>query len=116
MVTRLLFQPGWVHVGLRAAGVDPLTGNPKGKRREETVGTGLVQERLLTAQKEVSQTGTIDERLVLFHPVVDVLSTDEFIGPDGKRWLAIQDGYPRGIPGKPAEYVAVRVRRAKEKE
>ena len=73
--------------------------------------------------QETTPTGGIrDERLVMFAPTgtavagLDITAKDEFTGPDGRVWQCISDGIARGIPGRPPDYIAARVRRAKEKE
>ena len=73
--------------------------------------------------QETTPTGGIrDERLVMFAPTgtavagLDITAKDEFAGPDGRVWQCISDGIARGIPGRPPDYIAARVRRAKEKE
>ena len=90
---------------------------------EPIAGTGLVQEAYWTGMQETIPTGGIrDERLVMFAPTgvtvadLDITAKDEFLGPDGRVWQCISDGIARGIPGLPPDYIAARVRRAKEKE
>ena len=89
---------------------------------EDQPGRGLVQEALWTGNKEVTPTTVSDERVIMWAPELinimdlDIQANDEFIGPRGEVWQAVSDGRPRGIPGRPPEYVALRARRAREKE
>lgn len=116
----ILFQPGWTHKKhVPSAGENPLTGNPLPSTWQSHPGRGLLQEPLWTGFTETSAQGSRDERLVLFEPRAgmphEVGQEDEFVDPQGRVWLAITEGMPRGIPGQRPEYVAARVRRAKEK-
>lgn len=115
-VATVLFQPGWKH---RAPGEemhDPDTGEAFDSEPTETVGKGLVQQKLWTGMVETTSTGVVDERVVMFYPVVYVGADHEFISPTGEVWQAMAEGIPRGIPGHAPEYVAVLCRRAKEKD
>lgn len=115
----VLFQRGWVHCKRITGGVDPVTGNDKAGGVIEIPGAGLVQAPLWTGVEELSSKSTRDERLVMFLPdsgiVGAIADVDEMVSPEGHVWQCISDGMPRGIPGHPPEYTAVRVRRAKEK-
>ncbi|MFC3850076.1 hypothetical protein ACFORJ_07845 [Corynebacterium hansenii] len=116
----VLFQPGWIHRKRSGGNVDPVTGNDTAGTVMEIPGTGLVQAPLWTGVEEVSGNATRDERLVMFLPgsgvVGEINDVDEMVSPEGHVWQCISDGMPRGIPGHPPEYTAVRVRRAKEKK
>ena len=118
----VLFQPGWVLRQPTTGAQDPITREPIPGPPVLIEGTGLLQERLFTATQETTSTGVTDERLVLFTPrngltgVLEIQAHDEFTDPQGRRWHAMTNGYPRGIPGKPPEYIAVRVRRVKEND
>ena len=113
----VLFQPGWVAVTAGApGGVDQWTGEAFPAEQEETQGRGLVQAPLWSGFMEATESTVVDERLVMFAPVVKVRPDDAFFSPTGECWQATTEGMPRGIPGKPAEYVAVRVRRAPERD
>ncbi len=115
MTATVLFQPGWVAVTTREPSEkDPYTGEYLPAEQVETPGRGLVQAPLWTGFAEVTETTVIDERLVMFAPVIKVRAQDAFYSPTGECWQATTEGMPRGIPGKPAEYVAVRVRHAPE--
>lgn len=123
MHSRVLFQPGWVLKKASAVREDLLTGNPITIDYQPIKGNGLLQEPHWAGTSETTnQGGVLDERLVMFAPAGQAVSTleitaqDEFIAPDKKVWQAITDGFARGIPGKEPEYIAARVRRAKEKE
>lgn len=116
----VLFQPGWVLRVRESAGIDPVTGNDAGVTVREVSGRGLVQAPLWTGFSEVTDKAVVDERLVMWCPrdgtVVPVNPQAEFVSPSGEVWLAITSGIWRGIPGSSPEYVAVRVRRAEEKD
>ncbi|ALA66924.1 hypothetical protein CLAC_03440 [Corynebacterium lactis RW2-5] len=116
----VLFQPGWVLRLRKPAGVDPVTGNDAGVNVREVPGRGLVQAPLWTGFSEVTDKALVDERLVMWCPLegpsVPVDSQAEFVSPSGEVWQAITSGIWRGIPGSSPEYVAVRVRRAEEKD
>lgn len=121
--SRVLFQPGWKLQKATTLREDLITGNPIAVEHEPVEGTGLVQEALWSGVSETTSTGGVrDERIVMFAPTnqpvsgIDITASDEFIAPDEKVWQAITDGFPRGIPGQEPEYIAVKVRRAKEKE
>lgn len=116
MVTAaVLFQPGWVAVTAGRPGeVDQLTGETLPAEQEETIGRGLLQAPLWTGFSEVTETTVVDERMVLFTPPIKMCAEDSFFSPEGECWQAITEGMPRGIPGQPPEYVAVRVRHAPE--
>lgn len=119
MVTAtVLFQPGWsVTTVVTSGGEDPDTGELLPAQKQTVHGRGVVQAPLWTGFQETTSDGGIrDERLVMFSPVVEVGADAEFLSPSGQCWQAITDGMPRGIPGQVPEYVAVRVRRAKEKD
>ena len=120
--SRLLFQPGWTLKKAKQVREDLITGNPIAVQYEPIPGDGLLQEPLWTGTSETTPQGVRDERLVMFAPTnkkvssIDVAAEDEFISPNKKVWQCITDGFHRGIPGEEPEYIAVRVRRAKEKE
>lgn len=118
MVTAtVLFQPGWVAVTAGKPGeVDQLTGEALPSEQKETTGRGLLQAPLWTGFSEVTETTVVDERMVLFAPPLKVRAEDSFFSPEGECWQAITEGMPRGIPGQPPEYVAVRVRHASERD
>lgn len=120
---KILFQPGWVlEQRSSVVGEDPITGEPIPNTVEKIEGAGLIQEPLWTGVSETNTRGVRDERLVMFAPekvpitTLNISADDVFRAPDKTIWHAITDGFPRGIPGQPPEYIAVRVRRAKEKE
>lgn len=107
------FMPGYVHVAKRAAGVDEDTGGPV-FQRTETAGRGLIQSRP-TGQVEAGAHGlVVDKRLVLFSPVVDVAPEDIFYTANGRAWVAVGEGYLRGLDQVAAHYVVAEVRRAPE--
>lgn len=112
----VLFQPGWTHHVPGIELEDPVTGERFFGDPVVTEGRGVVQQPLWSGVSETGTVSVLDERIVMFAPVVDVRSDHEFVSPEGQVWFAISDGMPRGIPGKRPEYVAVRVRRAKERE
>lgn len=118
----VLFQPGWTYRRRLPPTIDPATGNTRPGGVEDQPGRGLVQEALWTGNKEVTPTTVSDERVIMWAPELvnimdlDIQANDEFIGPRGEVWQAVSDGHPRGIPGRPHEYVALRARRAREKE
>lgn len=118
MVTAtVLFQPGWVAVTSGEPGErDPFTGESLPAESVETAGKGLLQAPLWSGFTEVTETTVVDERLVMFAPVVKVRADDCFYSPAGECWLATTEGMPRGIPGNTPEYVAVRVRHAPERD
>nr|DAV90260.1 MAG TPA: hypothetical protein [Caudoviricetes sp.] len=123
LTPRVLFQPGWQYRRQTTTRDDPITGEIIATTYEPIAGTGIVQEAYWTGMQETTPTGGIrDERLVMFAPAgvtvddLDVTAKDEFAGPDGRVWQCISDGIARGIPGRPPDYIAARVRRAKEKE
>lgn len=115
-----MFQPGWVLRTSVPGGNDPVTGNPRPPTWQAIRGTGMVQAPTFGGMTEVGATGVRDERLVLFRPLngamPDVKARDEFTGPDGRMWQCAGDGLERSIPGHPPDYLAVPVRRAREKE
>lgn len=116
--TLMWLQPGWtLETTSPATNEDPETGVTLPPRRVKVSGRGLVQAPLWSGFQETTADGGVrDERLCLFSPPCEVLADDEFYSPSGECWQAITDGMPRGIPGQVPEYVAVRVRRAKEKD
>lgn len=117
MTATVLFQPGWVAVTTGEPGeTDPFTGEALPSTAVETEGRGLIQAPLWTGFAEVAETTVVDERLVMFEPVVKVRADDYFYSPTGECWQATTEGMPRGIPGKTPEYVAVRVRHAPERD
>lgn len=123
LTPRILFQPRWQYRRQTTTQDDPITGEIIATTYEPITGTGLVQEAYWTGMQETTPTGGIrDERLVMFAPAdaavadLNVTAKDEFIGPAGQVWQCISDGIARGIPGRPPDYIAARVRRAKEKE
>ncbi|MEJ6013285.1 hypothetical protein WG936_05470 [Corynebacterium sp. H127] len=118
----ILFEPGWIHC---PAGVtnedDPITGEPKPVPRQQLPGSGLVQQPHWSAFEEITPTSVKDGRILLYRPETgieeyEVASNDEFISPNGRVWQATSEGMPRGIPRQPPEYLAIQVRRAKEKD
>ena len=119
---KVLFQPGWTLHQPTKSMLDPITGEPIPGPAVRVEGIGLLQERLFTQMEETTSTAVKDERLVMFAPTVapieglEIQAEDEFTDPQGRRWHAITDGFPRGIPGQTPEYIATRVRRAKEKD
>lgn len=119
--TTVLFEPGFSLIKTVPGGFHELTGDPKPPGRVEIPGRGLIQDPHMTNTTEVTPASVRDERMVLFTndadvTALDVKADDEFIDHLGHHWNAIADGRLRGIPRQPPEYVAVRVRRAREKE
>lgn len=116
--TLMWLQPGWtLETTTPSSGEDPETGESLPPRREIVRGRGLVQAPLWGGFQETTADGGVrDERLCLFSPAKEISADDQFFSPTGECWQAITDGMPRGVPGRPVEYVATRVRRAKEKD
>lgn len=120
---KIFFQPGWIlEQPSSVVEDDPITGEPIINSVERIEGTGLLQESLWSGVAETNTRGVRDERLVMFAPTtvpittVNIEANAVFHAPDTSIWQAITDGFLRGIPGQLPEYIAVRVRRAKEKE
>ena len=119
---KILFQPGWKYLAPGPGLDDPVTGEPTTGPGLWIAGTGLVQQPLWTGVEETTTQGVKDERIILFAPenlpveAIEVTAKDEFLDPQGRCWKATTDGFYRGIPGEPYEYISVRARRAKEKE
>lgn len=114
----ILFQPGWVLRTTGAGEPDPATGNRRGGARVETPGRGLLQAPTHAGFTETTATAVSDERMVLWAPTgeqVPITAGDELVSPAGEVWHCITDGLARSIPGHPPDYIAVKVRRAKEK-
>lgn len=117
-----LLQPGFLYLRRLPESYDPVTGEPVDGGTERILGHGLVQEPVWTSSKEVTPVSVADERLIIFRPdsgevgALDVVSDEAFIDDRGRVWQCTTDGRARGVPGRPPEYIAVRVRRAKEKE
>lgn len=113
----MLFQPGWtMHVPSPEPDDDPVTGEPIAAPGRVIDGKGLLQQALWTGFTETTPTSVKDERMVLFAPPVEATPDAWFKAPDGHVWEAITETMPRGIPGQEPSYIAVQVRRAKEKE
>lgn len=119
MVTAaVLFQAGWLLRSTADGVPDPVTGNRRGGGRVEIPGRGLLQAPNHSGFTETTATAVKDERMVLWAPTgadVDVTAGDELVAPTGEVWHCISDGLPRSIPGHAPDYIAVKVRRAKEK-